>query len=82
MLGSHLSVEGILIEDIVAKEDLGTLHDFLFCVHLQRQYSASRELNSFLESHQMDVRNITDENELNYLQALEVNNDKLFLNLT
>jgi hypothetical protein len=70
--GFYLSAEGILIADIYGLEDISSLHDALFCVHLQRQYSASRELNTFLEAYGMDTKNITDESELKYLQALEV----------
>jgi hypothetical protein len=71
-LGVFLSVEGILLEDIVGIDNVSSLHDCIFCIHLQRQYSASRELNAFLEKYSMDVKNITEESELRYLQALEV----------
>ena len=67
-----MSVEGILLEDLVGVEDIISLHDAIFCVHLQRQYSASRELNAFLEKYDMDVKKITEDSELKYLQALEV----------
>lgn len=70
--GYYLSAEGILINDMYGLEDISSLHDALFCVHLQRQYSASRELNTFLEAYGMDTKNIIDEGELKYLQALEV----------
>jgi hypothetical protein len=51
---------------------IDSIHDAIFCVHLQRQYSASRELNAFCEKYLMDVKNITEESEQKYLQALEV----------
>jgi len=71
-LSYYLSAEGILINDIYGLEEISSLHDSLFCVHLQRQYSASRELNTFLEAYGMDKKSISDESELKYLQALEV----------
>lgn len=70
-VGCFLSVEGILLEELVAVDTITSLHDSVFCVHLQRQYSAARELNAFLEKYGMDVKNITDDSELKYLQALE-----------
>ena len=73
-LACFLGVEGIIIDDVNAIEGFSSIHDALFCVHLQRQYSASRELNAFLETYNMDVKNVTDEGELKYLQALEVRN--------
>ncbi|KAJ1428063.1 hypothetical protein B484DRAFT_450044, partial [Ochromonadaceae sp. CCMP2298] len=75
VLNCFLNVEGILLEDIVGTEAIGSLHDAIFCVHLQRQYSASRELNAFLEKYNMDVKNIAEESEQKYLQALERGRD-------
>ncbi len=69
--GCTLSVEGILDDDMCGSKGLLSLHDSLFCVHLQRQYSASRDLNAFLDSIG-DVRNIKDDSILRYLAALEV----------
>jgi hypothetical protein len=74
-----LSVEGILVDDVCGCEAISSVHDALFCVHLQRQYSASRELNAFLEQYGMDMKNIKDESELKYLQALEVRIFLLFV---
>lgn len=79
LLGCYLSVEGILIEELLATDSVSSLHDCIFCVHLQRQYSSSRELNAFLESYGMDISKITDESEKKYLQALEVISQSLFL---
>lgn len=73
ILGCFLSVEGILLEELVGVDAISSLHDSVFCVHLQRQYSAARELNAFLEKYGMDVKNVTEESELKYLAALEVN---------
>lgn len=70
-----LGVEGILNEDVFGMEEISNIHDAIFCVHLQRQYSASRELHSFLQRHGNDPRSITDENEINYLKALERGRD-------
>jgi len=72
ILGCFLSVEGILLEELIGVDAISSLHDSVFCVHLQRQYSAARELNAFLEKYGMDVKNITEDSELKYLQALEV----------
>lgn len=72
VLGSlYLSVEGILLEDVGGNEEL-SLFDALFCIHLQRQYSAARELNAFLAKYDGDAANVQDSSELKYLQALEV----------
>ena len=71
-LGCYLSVEGIISEDLVGVRTIKDLQDSLFCIHLQRQYSAYRELNVFLEGYGMDKSKITDEGELSYYQALEV----------
>jgi hypothetical protein len=71
-LNCFLSVEGILLEDVVGIDHMTSIHDAIFCVHLQRQYSASRELNAFLEKYSMDKRIIVEESEINYLKALEV----------
>lgn len=69
--GLYLGVEGILNEDLVATEGIN-LQDSLFCIHLQRQYSASRDLNAFLENFDMDVKNIEDEGAKKFLIALQV----------
>ena len=82
MLGCHLSVEGILLEDLGAVEEIESLQDAIFCIHLQRQYSAARELYAFLESYNMDVSRITDDSEMKYLQALDVSRRCLWLSLT
>lgn len=71
-LNCFLGAEGILIDDICGLEDTQSIQDVLFCIHLQRQYSASRELSQFLENYNGDKRSISDESELKYLQALEV----------
>lgn len=69
----YLCGEGIIIEEVMAQMDVASaLADSLFCIYLQRQYSASRELNTFLETYHMDASQIEDPSELEYLHALEV----------
>ena len=69
--GLFLGVEGILLEDVVATDGLN-LQDSLFCVHLQHQYSASRDLTAFLESNKTDIQKTDDESAKKYLIALKV----------
>lgn len=69
---AFLSAEGILLEDINAVEGTENLIDCLFCVHLQRQYSASRDLQAFLNNYGNDVKKIEDESAKKYLLALQV----------
>jgi hypothetical protein len=65
--------EGILIDYVYAKNELSEFEDNLFCIHLQRQYSASKELDEFCELNGIDgsVR-ITDRRTLKFLNALKV----------
>lgn len=74
-LSCFLGAEGILIDDICGLEEARSIQDVLFCIHLQRQYSASRELSQFLETYNGDKKSITDESEIKYLQALERGRD-------
>lgn len=69
---SFLSVEGILQDDIIAYEGTDNLFDCIFCVHLQRQYSASRDLSAFLANYNNDVKSIVEESAKKYLLALQV----------
>ncbi len=69
--GCYLSVEGILKEDISVVEGTDNLLDCIFCVHLQRQYSASRDLQAFMKNYNYDVKAIDDENAKKYLLALQ-----------
>ncbi len=69
---SFLCAEGILSEDISAYDDTDNLLDCIFCVHLQRQYSASRDLQAFLANYGNDVKKIEDESAKKYLMALQV----------
>lgn len=65
--------EGILVEELLAKPDSSDFEDNLFCVHLQRQYSASKELEEFTEANNIDAGvKITDKSTLKILNALKV----------
>jgi hypothetical protein len=68
----NLKFEGILLEDVFETPLISNLFDSIFCVHLQRQYSASRDLNAFLENYNMNPNNIKDEGAKKYLLALQV----------
>ena len=69
---SYLCAEGILSEDISAYEGTDNLLDAIYCVHLQRQYSASRDLQAFLANYGNDIKKIEDESAKKYLLALQV----------
>jgi hypothetical protein len=72
----NLGVEGILMESLVGIDESFSLQDSIFCIHLQRQYSASRDLNAFFDHFKKlrnDTRNIEDESAKRYLKALQVN---------
>lgn len=69
---SFLCAEGILSEDLSAYDNTDNLLDCIFCVHLQRQYSASRDLQAFLANYGNDVKKIEDESAKKYLLALQV----------
>ena len=70
-----LGAEGILLDDLIVKEALKEFDDCIFSVHLQRQYSASRELESFLETYYVDENAIKDEGMKQYLKALQKGRD-------
>lgn len=65
-----LCAEGILLEDVTANDHVKVLDDCLFCVHLQRQYSAARELEEFLKT--KNDSNADDSRAAKYFQALKV----------
>jgi len=67
---SMLCAEGILLEDVIVNENVKVLDDCLFCIHLQRQYSASKELEEFIASR--DSSNSDDANAAKYYHALQV----------
>lgn len=49
LLDCYMCGEGILVEDVVVSDSLNLFEDSLFCIQLQRQYSAARELEEFLD---------------------------------
>lgn len=58
------------MEDIIANDRVKVLDDCLFCIHLQRQYSAARELEEFVKAKKDD--NVDDTHAAKYFQALKV----------
>lgn len=72
--GGLLCAEGILLHDLSLVEMPKVFDDALFCIHLQRQYSAAKELEEFLKKGKVDVRDISDANTAKYYQALKVCN--------
>lgn len=50
-MDSILFAEGILQEDVAVNNALLSFEDALFCIHLQRQYSAALELEKCLQLH-------------------------------
>ena len=71
-LDHYLSADGILSEDAVASNSLSSFEDCLFSVQLQRQYSAAKELDVFMESLNGETDNKLDRNTLKYMHALKV----------
>jgi hypothetical protein len=69
---TFLCAEGILLEDVIVDQNLLAFEDALFCIHLQRQYSASNELETFLSSYLTGDKSNEDPNSLKYVQALQV----------
>jgi hypothetical protein len=68
----HLSAEGILLEDLIVDESSKRFDDSIFCIHLQRQYSASRELEEFISTKHSMVKQTEDFSMAKYFQALKV----------
>eukprot|EP00981_Chlorochromonas_danica_P005600 scaffold1159_cov160-Ochromonas_danica.AAC.22 len=68
---SILGCEGILLEEVSVVEGTQTFQDCLFAVHLQRQYSASRDLQAFLKIYNHDIKNIKEPAAKKYLLALQ-----------
>lgn len=63
------------MEDLIIEENIKVFDDSLFCIHLQRQYSAARELEEFLRTNKIDPKNISDANLTKYFQALKVSSE-------
>jgi hypothetical protein len=70
-----LGSEGILLDDLIVTEMQRELGDCIFSVHLQRQYSASRELESFLDTYHVSESGTLDEGKKQYLKALQKGRD-------
>ncbi len=70
-MSAYLSAEGILSESLVVNDDLSLFDDYLFMIHLQRQYSASKELDEFLQSN-TSAEDLNSESNQKYLHALTV----------
>ena len=69
---SYLCAEGILLEDLIVDDNVSMFDDTLFCVHIQRQYSAAREFESYLSTFERSIGEPDDNNAAKFMQALEV----------
>jgi hypothetical protein len=68
--GSYLSAEGILVEDVYVSNSLKFFEEHQFQIYVQRQYSATSELDEFLAKCPDDTNDIQDPGTKNHLQAL------------
>jgi hypothetical protein len=66
---SFLSSEGILIDDVYVSPHITFFEEHLFQIYVQRQYSATTELEEFLEATGRDP-NLMDPANASYLEAL------------
>ena len=73
-IGGFMSAEGILSNGVYVDERTSTISDSLFCIHLQRQYSAFKELESLQKSLEENGSEI-DSSSLKYLAALKKGRD-------
>ena len=66
----YLSAEGIISEDVHLDPSSSSISSHLFCIHIQLQYSAHRELEEFnsLRIHDTDAKDLAT---IKYQQALE-----------
>jgi hypothetical protein len=74
---SLLCAEGILLEEIIANDKVKVLDDCLFCIHLQRQYSAARELEEFTKAKKDST--VDESHNAKYFQALKVRRHSQFV---
>ena len=65
----YMRAEGLLIEDVSVSNRLSNFEDSLFCIHLQRQYSAQKEYTEMLLA---NANAIKDTKTDTYLAALKV----------
>ena len=70
-LDCYMCGEGILVEDVVVSDSIDLFEDALFCIQLQRQYSAARELEEFTELCAMEGSMISHTTE-KYFSVLKV----------
>jgi len=68
---AFICAEGILLEDLILNQTLASLDDALFCVHLQRQYSASRELDEYLAGLKESGEDESNPSVIKFLKALQ-----------
>ncbi len=66
---SYLSAEGILNEDVYVSPIISFFEEHLFQIYVQRQYSATNELEEFLEANGGDP-NLLDPATASYMEAL------------
>jgi hypothetical protein len=66
---AFLSAEGILVEDVYVSPTISYFEEHLFQIYVQRQYSATNELDEFLEANGGDP-NIMDPATSSYMEAL------------
>lgn len=73
-LDCYLMADGTLVESLFATEtsDIDCFEEAIFCIHLQRQYSASIELSEFMDTYTFDNNDKTNSTKSKYLQALLV----------
>lgn len=76
-LDSFLCAEGILDENVIVEASLSAFESGIFQVHLQRQYSALTEFNSFVKENP-NADKSEDVGTLKYYKALLVNNFNYF----
>ena len=66
---AYLSAEGILIDDLYVSTNVSFFEENLFQIYVQRQYSATNELEEFLEANGGDP-NLLDPATASYMEAL------------
>eukprot|EP01038_Epipyxis_sp_PR26KG_P007796 gene7796-10591_t len=80
---SYLSAEGILVEDVGVSSSTKLFEEHLFQIYVQRQYSATNELEEFTKYYQDDMET-SDPSTKNHYEALlrgKENEAKLNLNV-
>lgn len=68
----YLSAAGILADYIYIQTDLALFDECIFMVELQRQYSASSELERYLSTFVVNSDGVQDDSTEKYIKALEV----------